>query len=352
MASEGKNLVGVDIGTTSIKVCEIREDRKGNRALTRFGFHPLPAQTIVDGHIMNAGAIVDGLDRLFHKAKQRDVALRVSGHSVIIKKITMPVMTAAELAEQINWEAEQHIPFELADVQIDYQVVSRREDQGQMDVLLVAAKKEEIGDLTNLAFEAKLRPRIVDLDAFTVQNCYEMAYGTPPADQTVVLLHVGASLTTLNILSQGTTAFTRDVVNGGNAITEEIQRQLGVSQEEAEAFKCGTAAGMVPDEVPNIVRDVVQTLAGEIQRSLDFYLATSGDREIHKVYVSGGTANVPALQEEIAERCQVEVVPLDPLLVAQPDPKSVDPVALQGRTSQAVVAYGLALRKDRERRPS
>jgi type IV pilus assembly protein PilM len=352
MASDGKNLVGVDIGTTSIKVCEVREDRKGNRALVRFGFHPLPPQTIVDGHIMNAGAIVDGLDRLFHKVKRRDVALRVSGHSVIIKKITMPVMTTAELAEQINWEAEQHIPFELADVQIDYQVVSRREDQGQMDVLLVAAKKEEIGDLTNLALEAKLRPRVVDLDAFTVQNCYEMAYGPAPADQTVVLLHVGASLTTLNILSQGTTAFTRDVVNGGNAITEEIQRQLGVSQEEAEAYKCGTAAGMVPDEVPNIVRDVVETLAGEIQRSLDFYLATSGDREIHKVFVSGGTANVQALHDEIAERCQVDVVPLDPLLVAQPDPKTVDPVALQGRTSQAVVAYGLALRKERERRPS
>jgi type IV pilus assembly protein PilM len=352
MASDGKNLVGVDIGTTSIKVCEVREDRKGNRALVRFGFHPLPPQTIVDGHIMNAGAIVDGLDRLFHKVKRRDVALRVSGHSVIIKKITMPVMTTAELAEQINWEAEQHIPFELADVQIDYQVVSRREDQGQMDVLLVAAKKEEIGDLTNLALEAKLRPRVVDLDAFTVQNCYEMAYGPAPADQTVVLLHVGASLTTLNILSQGTTAFTRDVVNGGNAITEEIQRQLGVSQEEAEAYKCGTAAGMVPDEVPNIVRDVVETLAGEIQRSLDFYLATSGDREIHKVFVSGGTANVQALHEEIASRCQVDVVPLDPLLVAQPDPKTVDPVALQGRTSQAVVAYGLALRKERERRPS
>jgi type IV pilus assembly protein PilM len=354
MASEGKNLVGVDIGTTSIKVCEIREERKGGRSLTRFGFHPLPPQTIVDGHIMNAGAIVDGLDRLFHKAKsrERDVALRVSGHSVIIKKITMPVMTTAELAEQINWEAEQHIPFELADVQIDYQVVSRREDQGQMDVLLVAAKKEEIGDLTNLAIEAKLRPRIVDLDAFTVQNCFESAYGAPPLDQTVVLLHVGASLTTINILSQGTTAFTRDVVNGGNAITEEIQRQLGVSHEEAEAYKCGSAAGMVPDEVPNIVRDVVETLAGEIQRSLDFDLATSGAREISKVYLSGGTANVQSLHEELAQRCQVDVAILDPLLVAQPDPRSIDPLALQGRTSQAVVAYGLALRKEREKRPS
>lgn len=349
MASEGKNLVGVDIGTSSIKVCEIREDRKGSRTLTRFGFHPLPPQTIVDGHIMNAGAIVEGLDRLFHKARRRDISMRVSGHSVIIKKITMPTMTVAELAEQINWEAEQHIPFELSDVQVDYQVVSRREDQGQMDVLLVAAKKEEIADLMNLAIEAKLRPKVVDLDAFTVQNCYEMAYGVPPRDESIVLLHVGASLTTLNILAGGTTAFTRDVVNGGNAITEEIQRQLGISQAEAEAYKCGSAQGVVPNEVPNIIRDCVDGLAGEIQRSLDFYLATSGDKEVHRVYLSGGTANLQALHEEIAARCQVEVMALDPLLVAQPDAKTVDPVALTGRTAQAVVAYGLALRKERER---
>ena len=349
MASEGRNLVGVDIGTSSIKVCEVREDRKGSRSLTRFGFHPLPLQTIVDGHIMNAGAIVEGLERLFHKNKRRDVALRVSGHSVIIKKITMPTMTSAELAEQINWEAEQHIPFELADVHIDYQVVQRREEQGQMDVLLVAAKKEEIGDLINLAVEAKLRPRVVDLDAFTVQNCYEVAYGAPPSGETVVLLHVGASLTTLNILANGTTAFTRDVVNGGNSITEEIQRQLSVSQPEAEAYKCGSAPGMIPHEVETIVRNCVDGIAGEIQRSLDFYLATSGDREIHRVVLSGGTSNVRALHDEIATRCQVEVVSLDPLLVAQPQPGAVDPLALQGRTAQAVVAYGLALRKERER---
>jgi len=350
--SEGKNLVGVDIGSSSIKICEIKEGRKGQRQLVRFGYHPLPAQTIVEGHVMNSGAVVEGLEKLFHKAKTREVALRASGHSVIIKKITMPLMTPAELGEQINWEAEQHIPFDLAEAQIDYQVLLQRADQGQMDVLLVAAKKEEINDLVNLATEARLKPKVVDLDAFTVQNVFEAGYGAPAQGQTLVLLHVGASLTTINILAEGSTAFTRDIANGGNAITEEIQRQLGVSQEEAEAYKCGSAAGMVPDEVPNIVRDVVQTLAGEIQRSLDFYLATSGDREIHKVYMSGGTANVTALHEEIAERCQVDVVALDPLLVAQPDPKTVDPVALQGRTSQAVVAYGLALRKERERRPT
>jgi type IV pilus assembly protein PilM len=350
MASEGKNLVGVDIGSSSIKVAEIKEGRKGKRTLVRFGFHPLPPQTIVDGAVMNSGAVVEGLEKLFHKAKRRDVAMRASGHSVIIKKITMPLMTLAELNEQIGWEAEQHIPFDLAEVQIDYQVLHEREEQRQMDVLLVAAKKEEITDLTNLAVEARLKPKIVDLDAFTVQNCYEIGYGVPAPGETVVLIHVGASLTTINILADGTTAFTRDIASGGNAITEEIQRQLGIGADEAEAYKLGgDGRGIVPKEVPEIIDQVVDGLAGEIQRSLDFFLATTGDREISRIALSGGTANVQALLDSIGQRSRVPVEHLDPLRVAAPDPKKVDPLSLQGRTPQAVVAIGLALRKDRER---
>jgi type IV pilus assembly protein PilM len=347
--SEGKHLVGVDVGSSSIKVCELKEGRRGTRSLVRFAYHPLPAQTIVDGHIINSGAVVEGLDRLFHKQRNRDVALRVSGHSVIIKKISMPLMTPAELREQINWEAEQHIPFDLAEVEIDYQVLQQRPDQSQMDVLLVAAKKEEVTDLTNIALEAKLKPRVVDLDAFTVQNAYEVGYGGVPTDKTVGLIHVGASLTTLNILSGGTTAFTRDIANGGNQITEEIQRTLGISHEEAEAYKCGgDGRGLVPREVPDIVNQVVEQLAGEIQRSLDFYLATSGDGEVHKVLVSGGTANIRALVEAIQRRARVEVALLDPLRLATPD-KSVDMALLGARSAQAVVAFGLALRREREK---
>ncbi|MBN8616540.1 MAG: type IV pilus assembly protein PilM [Deltaproteobacteria bacterium] len=348
--SEGKNLVGVDIGSSSIKLCEIKEGRGGKRTLSRFGYHPLPSQTIVDGHVINSGAVVEGLDKLFHKQKNRDVALRVSGHSVIIKKITMPLMTPAELREQINWEAEQHIPFDLAEVEMDWQILQQRQEQRQMDVLLVAAKKEEVNDLTNLAVEAKLKPKVIDLDAFTVQNTFEMGYGLPAMGTTVALLHVGASLTTLNILSQGTTAFTRDIANGGNTITEEIQRNLGISAEEAEAYKCGgDGRGLVPREVPDIVQQVVEQLAGEIQRSLDFYLATSGEGEVSKVYVSGGTANIRALIDAIEKRARVQAEVIDPLRVVSIDPKTVDPAIFQARAAQSPVALGLALRKDREK---
>jgi type IV pilus assembly protein PilM len=348
--SEGKHLVGVDIGSSSIKVCELKEGRKGARNLVRFAYHPLPAQTIVDGHIINSGAVVEGLEKLFHKQRSRDVALRMSGHSAIIKKITMPLMNPAELREQIQWEAEQHIPFALSEVEMDWQILNQRPEQRQMDVLLVAGKKEEANELKNVALEAKLKPQIIDLDAFTLQNALEAVSGPPPTAQTIALIHIGASLTTLNILSQGTTSFTRDIANAGNHITEEIQRALGISVEEAEAYKCGgDGRGLVPREVPDIVGQQVEQLAGEIQRSLDFYLATSGDAEVHRVLVSGGTANIRALLEAIERRAKVSVERFDPTPIATPDPKTVDMALLGLRASQAVVSYGLALRKDREK---
>jgi type IV pilus assembly protein PilM len=347
--SEGRNLVGVDIGSSSIKVCEIKEGRKGARSLLRFAHQPLPLQSIVDGHIMNSGAVVEGLERLFHKQRRKDVALRISGHSVIIKKVTMPLMTADELREQITWEAEQHIPFEIADVELDYQVLRRREAEGQMDVLLVAAKKEEIQDLMNLAFDARLKPKVIDLDAFSVQNCFEAGYGVPEPGRTIVLLHVGASLTTINILADGNTAFTRDIANGGNAITEEIQRQLSIGQEEAEAYKTGAGGGIVPHEVSRIVQQVVDSLAGEIQRSLDFYLATSGDREIAQVMLSGGAARLGALKDAVSQRSRVTVEVLDPLRAAGLDPKVVGAAEIDLHGPAAAVALGLSLRKDRER---
>jgi len=350
MASEGKNLVGVDIGSHSIKVCEIKENRRGERTLTRFAYHPLPPEAIVDGQVMDPGAVIEGLEKVFHKAKSRNVAMRASGHSVIIKKITMPLMTAQELEEQIVWEAEQHIPFDLQEVHIDHQVLRRRPDQGQMEVLLVAAKRDEVADLTHLALEARLKPMVVDLDAFAVQNVYEAAFGEPSAQDTIVLVHVGASLTTINIVSEGSTAFTRDIASGGNLVTEEIRRELNISREEAEAYKCGgEGRGIVPKEVPEITDRVVDQLADEVQRSLDFYLATTGDRDFSRICVSGGTANLRSLLTSLHRKTRIPVDLLAPTKVAPPDPKLVDPVSLEGRTAQAVVAMGLALRKEKER---
>jgi type IV pilus assembly protein PilM len=348
---EGKNLVGVDIGSSSIKVCQLHEGRRGLE-LIRFGYADLPPQTIVDGHVMNSSAVVEELGRLFHdaKIKTRDVAMSVSGQSVIIRKITVPMMTPAELAEQIQWEAEQHIPFDIKDVHIDYEVLRRRPENAQMDLLLVAAKRDEIQDYAQLARDAKLRPVVVDIDAFTVQNVFEFSRGLPP-DQTVALINAGASLSTLNVVARGVSTFTRDISNGGNFISDEIRKKLGVTFEQAEAFKCGRPeAGPVPPQVRTIVDQIVDTIAAEIQRSLDFFMATSGEAEIARIILTGGSANINQLAQAIERRSRVPVEVFSPLEKVVVEPGAADPAVLSARAPQLAVALGLAMRKDKEKR--
>jgi len=258
-------------------------------------------------------------------------------------------MTPAELDEQIQWEAEQHIPFDIKDVQIDYEVLRRRPEAGQMDLLLVAAKRDEINDYAELAREAKLRPMCVDIDAFCLQNIFEATYGLP-GDSTIALLNVGASLTSLNIVSKGISAFTRDIANGGNAFTEEIQKQLGVSREQAEAYKLGgTGHEPVPAQVQQVLAQVADGLAGEIQRSLDFFLATSGESEIQKIYIAGGGASLPSLSQAVERRARVPVERFNPMSRVQVE-STVRPDFAAAHGEQLAVALGLSLRKEREKR--
>lgn len=346
---QGKNLVGVDIGTTSIKVCQLKESRRG-LSLVRFAYAALEPQAIVDGQVMDSGAVIECLQRLFrdNKIRQRDIAVSVSGQSVIIRKIAVPTMTDDELDEQIQWEAEQHIPFDIKDVQIDHQVLRRRPDDGQMDVLLVAAKRDQIDEYAQLARMAKLRPVVCDIDAFTVQNLFEYSRGLNP-DQTVALINVGASLSSLNIISGGVSAFTREIANGGNTVTEEIQRTMGVPFEQAEAYKCGDGQdGMVPRQVTEIVEGACDAIAAEIQRSLDFFMATSGDSDIARIFVTGGTAGLQALARAIENRSRVPVETWQPTEKISLDAREIDRGLIERRSLQLSVALGLSLRKDRE----
>jgi type IV pilus assembly protein PilM len=349
--ADGKNLVGVDIGSSSIKVCQLKEGRKGLE-LVRLGFEPLPAQTIVDNHVMNSGAVVESLSRIFRdqKIKTRDIAMSVSGQSVIIRKITVPMMTPAELAEQIQWEAEQHIPFDIKDVQIDYEVLRRRPEASQMDLLLVAAKRDDIHDYSQLARDAKLRPIVVDIDAFTIQNLFEFSRGLPP-EEIIALINVGASLTTLNIVARGVSSFTRDITNGGNLISDEIRKKLGIAFEQAESIKCaGPDTAGVPPQVHSIVEAVTDSIAAEIQRSLDFFMATSGEGEISKAILTGGTANLPALAQAVERRSRVHVEVFSPVEKIAATAAEIDQNVLAARGAQLAVALGLSLRRDKEKR--
>jgi type IV pilus assembly protein PilM len=342
-----KTCIGLDIGSSSVKVVQVKETAKGLQ-LVNFGIEPLPPQTIVDGAIMNQTAVVDAIRTLKGNLglRGKDVATAISGHSVIIKKIKVPPMTPEELEEQIPWEAEHHIPFSKDDVEIDHQLLNPQAG-GQMELLLVAAKKEVVSDYTMVIREAKLQPLIMDVTAFTIQNAFEVNYTMAP-NEAVALINVGAALSNINILAGGTSAFTRDVTVGGNAFTEEIQKRLNVSQEEAEAWKVGSGAEgqeVLPQEVEAVMAEVAESMAGKFQRSLDFFLAATADAAIARIYLCGGSAKVPSLQKSLEEKARVPVEVLDPFRRVIIDEKKFDMAFLRQHAAEATVAMGLALRR-------
>ncbi len=349
--AEGNNLVGVDIGTSSIKVCQIRESRR-SLSLAKAGYIPLPSQTVVDGHIMNGGVVVEALNKVFqdNRIRQRDVAVSVSSQTMIIRKVSLPLMSSADLVEHIPWEAKQHIPFDLKDVYFDYEVLKRRPERGQMDVLLVAAKKEEVNDFLNVFREAKLKPAVIDLSSFTVHNVFEMTRGLPE-DQSIAVINIGAAFSSLLVLVQGVMTFTRDIVSGGTLITEGLQRQLGIPFEQAEIYKTSWEPhGVLPQEAMSAITDSCDTLAAEISRSIDFFYQTNGDIELSRIFVTGGSANLPQLLSSLEERTRIPVEMFMPTERLSVDSREIPAELLQQRGAQLAVAIGLSLRKDREKR--
>lgn len=348
-----KYAIGLDIGSSSIKLISLKEDRKGVQ-LQAFDMAMLPPETVVDGALMNFTAIVDKIKELTSAAKlrQKNVAISVSGNSVIIKKISLPEMTPEELEESIQWEAEQYIPFDIQDVNVDVSILNARAGQGQMDVLLVAAKKDVISDYESVCQEAGLKLSIADVDTFAIQNSFELNYTLPP-NETIALINVGASVININVISNAVTTFTRDISMGGALLTAEIQKHLNVSYEEAEHYKTAGEGNItnntIAREVSRLSERVSQTLVTEIQRSLDFFAATTVNADVSKLYISGGSAQIPPLVRTLERNLEVPVELVNPFKNIIVDPRRFDVDLLHRMAPVAAVAVGLGLRKVRKK---
>ncbi|MDQ3364628.1 MAG: pilus assembly protein PilM [Myxococcota bacterium] len=341
-----KQCIGLDIGSSSVKAVQLR--RKGSGwALQAFGMQPLVPQTIVDGTIMDQGAVTESIRQLWArlKLKQKDVAIAIAGHSVIIKKIAIPQMSAETLALNIRSEAEHHIPFGKDDVEIDYHVTNPSTASGQTEMLLVAAKKEVVNDYIQVVRDAGLIPQIVDVAAFASQNGFEANYPLDPRE-TVVLINIGAAISNINIVRSGSSLFTRDVTIGGNAYTEEIQKQLGIAADEAEAYKVGgnqIEDGVVPQDVIRVMEGVSEVMAGEFQRSLDFFLATTADANVTRIVLAGGSSKIASLHRAIERRSRLPLEVADAWRRVEIDP-SLDRAYLAAHSPEALIGVGLAMR--------
>ena len=349
MFRKAKAVVGLDIGSSAVKAVELKPSGKGFR-VAAFGSEPVPPDSIVDGAIIDAGAVADAIRRVFehNKAfKAKDVCASLSGNAVIVKKITLPVMTASELDESIFWEAEQYIPFDIQDVNLDYQILDAGtgpDSRGSMEVLLVAAKKEKIGDYTGVIAQAGRNAVIVDVDAFALQNAFDVNYGLE-GGQIVVLLNAGASAININILQGDQSVFTRDISMGGNAYTEAVQKGLDLPFESAEQLKKGIPVdGASFEEAQPVLRAVTENVLLEIQKTFDFFKATAASEQIDRIMLSGGASRVDGFREMLQERFNAPVEEFDPFRAIVWDGKKVggDPTE---HAATAAVAVGLALRK-------
>lgn len=339
-----KSIVGLDIGSSSIKAVELKKTRNGIE-VTHIGLEPLASDIVVDSMIVDSGSVATAITKIFadNNIKGRAVATSVSGHSVIVKPVKMPTMSDQELAQQILTEAAQYIPFDIADVNIDYQILSENLDGPQMDVLLVAVKKDKILNYTNVLSLAGKSPAIVDIDAFALQNCYEYNYEPSPGS-TVALLNLGASVMNINIVKGTTPLFTRDVSIGGHQYTDSLQKELDLSFEDAEALKLGQKVGTVSEDAKlPILQQVTEIIVLEIQKTFDFFRATAAGEHIERIYMAGGSSQVPGLIEALRQEFSLPVEILNPFQKIEL-PTGLGTEFLDQNAGQLAVAVGLALR--------
>jgi type IV pilus assembly protein PilM len=348
MLTPRRQLVGLDIGSSAIKVAQLKES-KGRYFLQKFGVKPLEPEVIVDGTVMDEGRVVSAIQELFEEAnvKNKHVAISISGHAVIVKKISLPPMPDEELEGQVKLAAEQYIPFDINEVNIDFHVLpsdGSEDQQGEMPVILVAAKKDKINELTELVKAAGLIPMVMDVDAFAVENMHAINY--PMAqEETTALVNLGASVMNVNIIRAGSSLFTRDIPLGGNRYTEAIQREIGISFEEAEEGK-KKDRGVDSDgmSLSGVMDSVNAEVASEIARTVDYFKTSAANAELSRVLVCGGVARAKGLIQQLADRMQLPVEMADPFAEIDITGCDIEPDVLADFGPSAAVGVGLALR--------
>jgi type IV pilus assembly protein PilM len=341
-----EHLVGLDIGSRSIKAAEIVDTKRGP-TLKHFGIVDIAHGAIEEGTINDPESVAESIQQLFksYNIKESNVAVSIGGYSVIVKKINVQTMAEEQLQETIHFEAEQYIPFDISDVNLDFQILGENEtNPNQMNVFLVAAKKDMVNDYINLVNLAGLNPCIVDVEAFALQNTFEANYNVD--GENIALIDIGASKTSLNILKGNSSVFMRDVSLGCGQINQKIMSLVECSFEEAEQLKYGDNPDRLsPEDLKGIVSSVVADWCTEIRRALDFFYSTYPEDQIKRIVISGGGANINEFRQLLATEASAEVEPINPFKNFHLDGKSFDEAFVKQIAPQAAISMGLAMRK-------
>jgi len=306
--------VGLDIGSSLIKVVELTGSGK-TVTLTNYGIAPLLPEAIVEGEIMDRDVVIDTIRTLFEtkNIKKREVASAVSGRGVIVKKIVMERMKEAEARERIQWEAEQHVPFDINDVTLDFKILNPEASTEQMEVLLVAVKNETVNSYLGLITSAGLSPSLVDVGFFALQNAYEWNYPTP-SGTVIALINIGADVTSINVIKDHAPYFTRDLPTAGNQCLQLLQKNLGLSSEQANALLRGeTLEGLSPEASRPVFENFSAEFASGVERTFSFLSAAGETIKVSQLYLAGGNANIPGLVQFLQQRLGTPTSVLNPL---------------------------------------
>jgi len=342
--SKSDLVVGVDIGSHAIKVCQLKSAGSGY-SIIALGSAVLPEGAVDDGTLNDPEIVSETISNLFKNLKIRNkkVGFSISGYSVIVKKVNLAIMEDSELEEHIMEEAEQYIPFDIEDVYLDYQDLKTNSGEGdRTDVMLVAAKKDIVDDYLEMLEELNLKPVIVDVDGFALENTYEHNYRKT---ESVALVDIGASKMNINILSQGISVVARDIIVGSRQLTEQIQNTFDIDFEEAEALKLGlTAAEEKQQEIEEIYSTTCTQWVLEIKKAIDLYHANHPDLPLTKLILSGGGAKVDGLIDFLAQETDLPVELFNPFSNMTSNKKKIDSDYLNCIAPEMAIATGIALR--------
>jgi type IV pilus assembly protein PilM len=340
------HLIGLDIGSLTIKLGEVAQTKK-DRTLQKFGMADLPRGAIMEGLVKEPAVVADTIKGLVKdlKVKERNVATSVAGYSVIIKRIIVGKATEEELQDTIQYEAEQYIPFDVEDVNIDFHIIGEHEENPeQMNVMLVAAKKEIIDEYVDVLEMADLKPCVIDIDVFALERVFEDNYSNE--EGSIGLIDIGANKMNINIVKDYMSAFTRDVTIGGEQITREIASQFDCSFEEAEDVKLGKAKDKVSEEeVQEIINSFTSSWCDEIRRAIDFYYSTYADEDIRRIILSGGATQTAGFSELLSSETSIDVQSCNPFTNMNINEKQNDMDYVQKIAPQAAICIGLASRR-------
>lgn len=347
---EKGQLVGVDIGLSSIKIAVMTEVKNNKFRLDKFGTYTLSEAAIIEDDIQKPDEIVQGIQKILSSKKisKKIACFGLGGPNTVTKRLQVPDGLQEEIEDNILWESEQYIPFGADDAEIDYSIIGKIEEEDIVDAIVGAAKVDVIENFAEIIKETGLFPKVIDLNVFSLINVIENIFADTIddlCDDGAIIIDFGAQYTTVIVYKNAGPVLTKEIPIGGVLLTEDIQRMMGVSYEEAEDLKIhGDDNGNLPEEIIGILEGHIEKLMGELRKVLNFYIAAGSSEQVERCYVTGGSSRLPGIYESLSDMIDLEVEELNPFETIMTkgnwSEDELDEISYTG-----LIAMGLAMRK-------